>query len=594
LSICSVLFGPALGLAQIDLTRVPNDDTKGDFESFIEANAPSEDAFVAVQRLAYFDLKESRWGDAKAIFERYEPKFPDMQGRFQKIIAILDAPEEPLTPVNLGTGVNSELDEYSPTISVDGKWLYFTRNNEETNEDVMVSEYRDGAWQPATMLGTSIDTKGNESVNGISADGNSLMLFGNYPGSFGSGDLFFSEKDSTGEWGEVQHLPAPINTENYEADGMFTSDGKAIIFTSDRPGCVGEYHQRGDEAQNFHGDRWGNTDIFVSLKQPDGSWGEPINLGPTVNTPYAERKPFLHPDGKTLYFCSDGHAGLGMMDIYKSTRLNDTSWTEWSEPVNLGKQVNNGADNFGFRVATDGSAAYLSLDDRTDGYGKGDIYRMELPTYAKPAAIAQISGTVTDENGTPIQVSIKWDDLETSTNVGQLASDPKSGTYFITLPLNKNYAYYAEKEGYYPASSNVDLRGTTESLNRTENIVLHSIKSMREKDVAVRLNNIFFDFDKATLKPESYSELNRLADILKKNPDAKTEIDGHTDNKGAHQYNLDLSRKRTQAVVDYLIAQGCAANMLSAKGFAESKPVASNDTEDGRAQNRRVEFRFVK
>jgi len=580
--------------AQFDLYRYPNPDTRADFEAFIESDAPSEEAFVAVQRLMYNALKEKQWSDAAAIMEQYKPKFPAMQARFEKIISLLNAPEEHLKIQNLGIGVNTDKDEFAPTPTVDGKLLYFARENGDedgqTGEDVMVSTFQQGMWQTASFAGSTIDTKGNESVCAVSADGNRIILFGNYDGSFGSGDLFYADKEDDGSWGEVKHFPEPINSKNFESDGGLTSDGKALIFTSDRSGAVGDYHEKGDL---YHGDKWGNTDIYVSIKQADGSWGEPINLGPTVNTPYAERKPFLHPDGKTLYFCSDGHAGLGSLDIFKSVRLRDDSWTEWSEPVNLGKEINNGADNFGYRVATDGSVAFLALDNRTDGNGQGDLYKMSLSAAARPAAVATINGVVTDESGAPLNVSLKWEDLETGKNVGELSSDPKGGNYFITLPLNKNYGYYAEKAGYYPASNSVDLRGKTEALTHTENIVLVSIKSMREKAVAVRLNNIFFDFDKATLKTESYPELNRLADILKKNPDVKAEIGGHTDNKGTHQYNMDLSKKRTQAVVDYLVAQGCNAQTLSAKGYAETVPVATNDTEEGRAQNRRVEFKFV-
>ncbi len=588
-----VLYSTAT--AQFDLSTAAGDEDRAEYEKYVEDNAPSEEAFVAIQRIAYFPIKHREWKDAADIFRKYQSKFPSMQHRFETIIAMLEAPSEDLKLSNLGFGVNTAKDEYSPTPSADGKKLYFTRSNGtnegETNDDVMVSEYREGMWQPANFVGSNIDTKDAESVNGISADGQRMMLFGNYDGSLGMGDIFYSVKNSEGQWGEVQHFPPPINSEHFEADANYTSDGKAIIFTSDRPGCIGEYHAKGE---SFHGDKWGNTDIFVSIKQDDGSWGAPINLGPTVNTPYSERKPFLHPDGKTLYFCSDGHAGFGMMDIYKTTRLKEDSWTEWSEPVNLGKEINNGADNFGYKVSTDGSIAYLSLDNRKEGYGMGDIYTMTLSKSAKPSAVATISGVVTDENGVPLDASIKWDNLETGKNIGELSSDPKSGNYFITLPLDKNYGYYAEKPGYYPVSKNVDLRGTTAATSRTENIVLVSIKAMKEKAVAVRLNNIFFDFDKAALKPESYPELNRLAEVLKKNPDVKVEVGGHTDNKGSHQYNLDLSKKRTQAVVAYLVSQGCQERMLSSKGYAEMVPVASNESEDGRAQNRRVEVKFLK
>ena len=210
------------------------------------------------------------------------------------------------------------------------------------------------------------------------------------------------------------------------------------------------------------------------MRQPDGTWGEPINLGKTINTPFSERMPFLHPDGKTLYFSSTGLPGLGRMDIFKATRLRDDSWTEWSEPENLGKVVR-GSTNFGFCVSTDGSVAYVSLDNRKDGNGAGDIYKMTLNAASRPAALATISGIVHDENGAPLTASIKWDDLETAKNAREASSDPTTGGYFITLPLNKNYGYYAEKAGYYPVSSNVDLRGMTTSLNRTENIVLVSI-----------------------------------------------------------------------------------------------------------------------
>ncbi|MEI8135180.1 MAG: OmpA family protein [bacterium] len=589
-----ILFTVSLSFAQPNLVRVPNDDNYHEYVEYAEKEAPSEDAFVAVQRLAYHPIKKGDWSSAIDIFKKYKPKFPAMQNRFDKIIEILEAPIEHLTLKNLGSGVNTSRDEFSPVISADGMKLYFTRDNpdenEKSDEDVMLSEYHDGSWTDAIYIGKNVDTRSSESVNGISADGSRIFLFGNYDGSFGSGDIFYSDKDADGKWDVVKHLPKPVNTEDFESDGFMTSDGKAIIFTSDRKGGVGEYHEKG---VLFHGDNAGNTDIYISFKNGD-EWGEPINLGPTVNTPYSERKPYLHPDGKTLYFVSDGHAGLGMTDIYKSVRLKEDSWTEWSEPVNLGKEINNGADNFGYRVSTDGMTAYLSLDNRPDGNGQGDIYSMSLTAAAKPAPVAVITGKVTDENGNKLDAAIKWDDLSSLRNVGELKSDPQTGDYFITLPLGKNYGYYAEKQGYYPVSKSVDLSGKTEAVHLTENITLVSIKSMREKETAVRLNNIFFEYDKAELKTESYAELKRLAEILKKNPDARTEIGGHTDDKGSDAYNLELSKKRTQSVVAYLVSIGCNKDMLAAKGYGKALPVASNDTDEGRALNRRVEFKFIR
>lgn len=590
-----LLLSAISATAQIDLSSPPTTKTTPAFEQFIEANAPSEDAFVAVQRLAYWPIMQSNWASAISIFRKYEPSFPAMHDRFETIIRILDAPVENLKLTNLGRSINSSHEEFSPVLSADGSILYFTKNNatdpEEHDEDIMVSEFRNGAWQPATDIGGAINTKSSESINSISADGTMMVLFGNYASSFGRGDLFYTTKQRDGTWDFVHHFREPVNTENFEGDGFLTSDGTALLFSSDRPGGIGPSHEKGE---SFQGHKWGNTDIYVSLKQPDGRWGTPINLGPTINTPFSERKAFLHPDGKTLYFCSDGHAGLGMFDIYKSTRLNDTSWTEWSEPVNLGKEINNGDENFGYRVSTDGTKAYLSLDNREDGYGKGDIYTMTLSEAAKPAAVATISGTVTDENGKPLVANIRWEDLSRNRTVGELSSDPTSGSFFITLPLEKNYGYYAEKPGYYPVSKNIDLRAATTPMRQTENIVLVSIASLRDEGRGIRLNNLFFDFNKAELQHESYPELDRLVTFLHTYPDLKVEIGGHTDNKGSAQYNLSLSKKRAQSVVDYLADHGCERDRLIAKGYGDTRPVASNDTDEGRTQNRRVEVRFIK
>ncbi len=199
-----------------------------------------------------------------------------------------------------------------------------------------------------------------------------------------------------------------------------------------------------------------------------------------------------------------------------------------------------------------------------------------------------------DDSGNPLEAAIKWEDLSTGKNIGQLKSDPQNGSYFIVLTLGKNYGYYAEKEGYYPASNNIDLRNETDSLSITEDIVLRLIEKIIEEEIPVRITNIFFDFDKAELKPESFPELNRLAKILKEYPDTKVEVSGHTCSIGTEAYNLDLSNRRAQSVVNYLISVGCDGANLISRGYGESKPIASNETEEERAQNRRVEFRFVK
>lgn len=561
------------------------------YQRFIKHNAPCEQAFVALERVAEPYIRAGEWAQAAGVYKRYRGLFDAMDERFAKVIALLEAEEEGLVVANLGQGINTSAHEGLPVPTADGRYLYFTgkdRSDGFGEEDIFVSIFENGGWGKAGNLGT-VNTMRNESLCSISADGNRLVLFGNYPGSFGGGDVFYSDRTRQG-WGRMQHLPRPINSIYFESDGFMTSDGKAILFTSDRPGNIGEFHPK-DEP--FHGNTWGNTDIYVSLVTPDG-YSEPVNLGPGINTPFAERTPFLHPDGKTLYFSSDGHYGLGRLDVFKTVRLSEDSWTDWSEPINLGKQINTAGDDWGYTVATSGEVAYFAAYGGYEGHGGYDIYSITLPGQARPEVVATIRGKVTDEKDNPLAAAIKWEDLATGENAGELRSNPQDGSYFIVLPLGANYGYYAEKEGYYPVSKNVDLTEQTEAVDITEDIIMASISEIREKGIAVRINNIFFEFDRYSLKPESFPELDRLAKVLKENPGTRVEIAGHTDDIGSDEYNLELSRKRAQSVATYLISVGCSRTGLIPRGYGEQKPIDTNETEEGRALNRRVEFRFVK
>jgi outer membrane protein OmpA-like peptidoglycan-associated protein len=565
-----------------------------EFDMFIRKNAPKEKAFVVVQWVAANFIRTKQWEKAVSVFEKYRPLFDrpmfnDMYDKFKKIIRTLKAPEEKLIVTNLGTGINSDYFEYHPIPTADGIKIYFIGNDRTGGyggEDVFVSEFIDGVWNEASNLGRCINTDINEGIVGVSADGNTLLLFGNYDSSLGEGDIYYTDKTING-WNGLHHFPRPVNSKYWECDASITCDGKAVLYTSDRPGGVGGFHKK-DSEFNLH--CRGNTDIYISLKCDKG-WSEPINLGAIVNTPYCERTPFLHPDGKTLYFSSDGHYGLGALDVYKTVRLNDTSWTEWSEPVNLGKEINTVGSDWGYKVSTCGNVAYFSACDENEAY---DIYSINLPKETRPELVATICGKITNSNGHPLDADIKWEDLSTGENAGQLKSNPQDGTYFIALPLGKNYGYYAQSEGYYPLSHNINLLDTTGAVNITENIILVSIEEMKEKEIAVRINNIFFDYNEYEIKPESFPELDRLANILNQNQDAKIEIAGHTDDIGSDSYNLELSGKRAQAVVNHLISLGCCSENLIARGYGESKPLVSNETEEGCTQNRRVEFRFIK
>lgn len=546
-----------------------------------------------MQRVVRPYLKLREWGKAVKILRDYEPKFPLMKDRFEKIISILEAPEEGIRKINMGGNINSIMPEYGPVISPDMKKLYFTGRDREDGvggEDIYVSYYVGGRWTIATPINGDINTESNEYINSISADGDLLLLFGNYEGSLGRGDNFYVEKYGR-KWSKIQHFPEPINSTFWDADAFMTADGKAVIFSSERPGGVGEFHQKGDY---YHGMTWGNLDLWVVLKEGDGWSSKAINLGPSINTPYTERTPFLHPDGKTLYFSSDGWPGIGKSDVFKSVRLNDSSWTEWSEPVNLGKEINTAEEDWGYKITTDGRRAYFSTIS-PEGFGEEDIYYVDLPVSAKPQSnVVAVQGKVVDENGKPVDAIIKWEDVNLLKEVGEAKTDPETGEYYIALPVGKYYAYFAEVKGYYSTINYLDLTDSSGYKEVKTDVNLSSIESLEKSGKAIKIENIFFDSGKFDLREESYAALDLLYRFMKVNPEIYVEINAHTDNIGRDDYNQKLSENRAGSVVDYLVNKGIDRSRLFPQGFGKTMPVASNGTEEGRALNRRVEFRLRK
>jgi outer membrane protein OmpA-like peptidoglycan-associated protein/tetratricopeptide (TPR) repeat protein len=567
-----------------------NASNSEDFERFIDAYKPDELAFIAVQRLAKPYIKVRDWNGAAAIFQKYQRDFPAMQKRFANIISVLMSPEENLDMRNIGAGVNTEKGEYNPVITADSSKLYFGRDrgNDAGGEDIYVADLEDAQWSKAVNFGPPVNTETHEVPLSISADGNTMALFGNYAESFGRGDIFYTDK-TTNCWTNIKHYPAPINSEHFDSNAMYTADGKSILLVSERPGGVGDYHKKDDF---YHGSYGGNTDIYVYTPNENGDF-DLINLGSTINTPYSEYSPFLHPDGKTLYFSSDGHYGIGGLDVFVSVRLSDTSWTEWSEPINLGKEINSPNNDWGYQITTAGDWAYFSVADRLEGFGANDIYMSQLPKIARPRAVITITGKVTDPDGNSIDdVQIRWNDIAKQKEVGEAKSDPQTGKYFIALPSGRLYGYYAEKEGYMGRSEEVDLTDKLFYGEYNVDIMMYPVGKIREEKFAIRLNNVFFDFNKWDLKPESSFELDRWVTFLNGQPDITAEIHGHTDSTGPDAYNLSLSNKRAAAVVNYLVRKGIGKNRLVPKGFGEGRPVATNDTKDGRELNRRVEIQF--
>lgn len=570
--------------AQRDLETI---QTEEELKQFIYLTAPQEDAFVAVQRLAKPFIDKRDWNGAIKVFQNYREWFIEDVARTDNIIALLQAAEQNLEITNIET-VNTPKSEYFPVLTIDGQLMYFTfAEGKKGGEDIYYSQLIGSTWIKPRNLGPPFSTKENDAINSVSADGNTIVLFGSYKGLIGGGDNFYSQKTASG-WSEIKPFPKPVNSVYWDCDGFLSADGKAFFFTSDRKGSVGEYVKGG---QFYHGEYEGNTDIWVSVKN-DSVWGNPINIGSVINTPYAERSPFLHPDGKTLYFSSDGHYGLGSLDVFKAVRLSDTSWTQWSEPINLGKEINTAGYDVAYKITTDGKYAYFS-SDREGGKGGYDIYSIKLPPEAQPEKnVVTIKGKVSDENGNPLDAKLLWYRLPSEVSAGELTSDPETGAYVIALPNGLSYSYYAEKTGYYSVSNSIDLSTESEFKELTVDIVMQSVKSLEE--TSITLNNIYFEFDKYALMQGSFVELERVVKFLNDNPAVKIEISAHTDSKGSDEYNLQLSQKRAESVVSFLISKGIPPERLFAKGYGEAVPVADNSTEEGMAKNRRVEMRILK
>lgn len=486
----------------------------------------------------------------------------------------------PFNPQNLGTAINSAGDDYFPCLTADEQTLYFTSRREgniggfismlnDFSEDFFYSEFRNNQWQDATNLSKPINTAENEGAPSFSADGKWVYYtYCNSQATEGGCDIYYAQKIDN-YWLNPKNVSPVINTRYWESHPCISQDGKTLYFVSNRPGGKG------------------GADIWFSVKDPvTQKWSEPQNLGEPINTPGNEYSPFLHADDQTLYFSSDYHPGMGGYDLFLSRK---NANNQWSEPQNLGYPINTSKDEVNIFVNTTGNKAYIN-SDRPGGRGKNDIYVFELPQNIQPNLATYVKGKVYDSKTQQHLVAeILFIDLQTADTIRRVHTDPSSGDYLLTLPANKAYAAIVKKPAYLLFSQHFDLS----NLKPNEHFLLDIPLQPIEKQVPIVLKNIFFDFNQATLKPESFIELNQLLKFLQDNPQLIIEIGGHTDDVGSDEYNLNLSQKRADAVKDYLVQKGISENRLVAKGYGKSKPIASNATEEGRAQNRRTEFMII-
>jgi outer membrane protein OmpA-like peptidoglycan-associated protein len=444
-------------------------------------------------------------------------------------------------------------------------------------------------------MGTNVNTDGHDSNCGLSADGQKFLIYKDV----NRGDVFISELEGT-EWSKPDRLNKNINTDYHESSSCFSPDGNTIYFVSDKPeGGLG------------------GRDIYKATKDLKGRWSESINLGNVINTSLDEEGVFLHPDGKTLYFSSKGHSSMGGYDVFKSV-LDEQTQT-WSEPQNIGYPVNTTDDDVFFTVSASGKHAYYS-SIRPGGYGEKDVYRItflgeekRMLTATEDNLIASLSESIKedvsaqklevqeaqltllkgiifdDKTNKPISATIEIIDNTKNEVIASFKSNSVTGKYLVSMPAGKNYGISVRKEDYLFHSENFDLPKTAEYNEVTKDIKLKNIAVGN----SIVLKNIFFDFNKSTLRNESENEIQQLTKLLTDVPTMKIEISGHTDNRGSDEYNKNLSNQRAKAVYNRLIEKGIDASRLTFIGYGEEKPIATNDTEDGRQLNRRTEFKVL-
>ncbi len=467
-------------------------------------------------------------------------------------------------PQNLGDSINSAALEYFPSLTIDGSRMIFTRrlNNDE---DFYESNFENGSWTKAKPVGGKINTNLNEGAQNISQDGQWLIFTGcNYPEGQGSCDLYIAYKTKNGGWTEPENMGPIVNTDFWESSPSLSPDKKDLYFSSNQPGG------------------FGGKDIWVTHKQVNGRWGRPVNLGEPINTSADESCPFIHADNQTLYFNSNGHMGYGMTDLFLTRKVNDSSW---SEPENLGYPINTIDDEGSLIVASDGKTSYYA-SERTDTRGGLDLYKLELRSDIRADRTLWVKGKVYDKKtnaGLPSTVELT--DLNSRRMISRLQTD-EDGNYLVTLPAGKDYAFNVNRKGYLFYSDNFSLVNNEIDSSLVIDIPLQPI----EAGASIVLKNIFFDVNKFELKPASTDELNKVVAMMTENPKINIQISGHTDNIGKDADNLTLSLNRAKAVTGYLLSKGIDAKRMASKGFGATRPVAGNDTEQGKALNRRTEL----
>lgn len=494
-----------------------------------------------------------------------------------------------IEPYNLGENINSDLDEYWPSLSADGETMIFTvlvpkdpleadpgsltKNAINFREDFYVSKKVNNNWIAREAV-VSLNTNSNEGAQSLSADGNWMFFTAcGRSGGKGSCDIWFSKRTKEG-WSKPTNLVAPVNTPFWESQPSFSADGRSLYFVSSRPGGEGKK------------DIWKAT---ISGFKKDGTpyFGKVENLGPNVNTEGDENSPFIHHDNQTLYFSSDGWPGMGAMDLFYSRNGPSKGW---SRPTNLGYPLNTENDEIGLVINAKGDLGYFSSDGLDEGDDK-DLYQFTIPEQIRPNPVTYVKGKVYDgETNEVLSADIRINNIADGQLSVLTSTAPYSGEFLFCLPGGNQYALNIQKEGYLFYSDNFKVADNASILKPQQlDVYLNKIKA----GACFILRNVFFESDSYVLSVSSHIELDYVVRLLQINPNVKVEIGGHTDNTGTKSYNLELSNHRAKAVYEYILSKGISATQLSYKGYGMSNPIDSNETDEGKANNRRTELKVI-
>ncbi len=510
-----------------------------------------KEAFKTMQNWFKPNIDSAFWDVVAHEMLDFEPRLKDYPF-YRDFVDIINRPSENIRPVNLEI-LNSPKGEYCACPSADMKTIYFCGNGRSDGlggEDIFYSELDGDEWATPKIFEGVNTGYNNEAPLSVTTDGTRILLFE-------GGQLSYIDKTRTG-WTAPTKFKSPLNEFAWQADAQITPNGLGMLFAAR--------------------DSYGNIDIYYAPKMGD-EWGKPINIGATINTEGEDRSPYLHFDNQTMYFTSSGHGGLGSADLFITTRLDDT-WTNWSKPINMGKNFNNSQRNWGYQIASDGKRAFFSSGDQLGGVARNDdLYEIELPERYRPGAVTVIETRVNTIDIADKKVYIE--DAETGEILGVYKPDPTSGEVIATVPANVKTTIRVEAEGILSAPKIVN----TDTPN---NVVIDEVVL---KDNELSFSDLLFDTDSDVINAAFYDELDNVA-AAARSSNNNIKVAGHTDNQGSEEYNLSLSQRRAEAVKAYLVQRGIPEYRITTTGYGESQPVSDNDTEEGRRLNRRVVLRF--